>query len=227
MNRKDLALVLKTTRYDDNKNIAECWTRENGTRSFYVRTGAQNSRRKILFKPAQWLEIQYIEKPRRLPVATSVSRLYLYRNLPGDLRKTAVIYFITDILRQTQKYQNPDPAFFDYTFKQIRLFDQTPFKPDFHLHFLIQLAKQSGISPFTSQNGTIFDNISAEKDKLSSFNGMEELDIKLMENFIRNGKTRSRDERKSLLNGWLHFFKYHFENFKTPEVIRIYNEIFE
>ncbi len=224
MNAKDHVLVLNISRYDDYKNIVQCWTRQSGMQSFYVRTGngAKSSRRRILFKPAQWLEIQYVEKPRQLPVATSVSRLYVYRSLPGDLRKTAVIYLITDLLRQTQKWQNADPAFFDWTFEEIRRFDQAPFQPDFHLHFLLRLSDQLGISPLKSQNGTIFD--SAIKDYSSP--GMNEQEARLLEQFFHRGKTASRKERQALLDIWLRYFQYHIEGFKPPGVIKIYNEIF-
>ncbi len=216
---KDIVLILKTLRYKDNQYIVDIFSRNHGKTSlgFITSKNRKKDKKRILIRPPNWLEIEYVQSIKFYPKITSATPLFVYQSLFTDMRKSAIALFMTEILRNT--VSAPDNNLFDFIKRTFWALDREAYFPDFHLHFLKNLTFFLGILPEEKENGIIF-----AFNKVVKLNKEER---KILEKFLISGKTEKKYERQKLTKFWINYLTFHLDNFHPPESLKIYHQVFE
>ncbi|NPA43832.1 MAG: hypothetical protein GXO27_07375 [Chlorobi bacterium] len=204
----DRILVLRRFPYKDSHYIVDALTARSGKVSFSYRRGKSKALRHTALKlrPPRLLEIEYVRSPRFYPRITQAAYMPLYRSLDSDLRKTAVAFFMTEILRHVAR--DTDPALFELAARHMLTLDREPFDPDFHLRFLEEITRHLGIMPSDVQKGIVFATPSRGKDRKA----VEEA----MDYYVRHGRAGHLARRRLLTEAWLDYLTYHIDHFHIP-----------
>jgi DNA repair protein RecO (recombination protein O) len=216
--QKDRVLVIRNFRYTDNRHIIDVFSERKGKFSyaFAASKSKRNTSLRILLRPPNWLEIEYLASAKFHPRIVNAVPLISYGSLFSDLRKSAVAIFMSEIISNV--ISAPDEPFFAFLINTFEALDKKDFSPDFHIGFLSDITRYLGIQPGGGENGIIF--------AFESIVNLDREDKESLINFVREGKTKNRDERQRLTKLWLRYLAWHLEQFKMPESLKIYAEVF-
>ena len=144
-------IVLCSFKYNDTKNIAHVFTRENGRMSFLV--SASRSKKQgaisLLFQPLAMVELEADIRPR--------SSLH-------PVREARLWHVLSEFLFRVLKEEGRDEALFSYLSGSVMWLDACEKNfSNFHLVFLIRLSRFLGLYPNTEDyaEGAYFDLMNA------------------------------------------------------------------
>ena len=150
---KTRAVVLKTIRYGDNSLIVKLLTEQNGLQSFMVK-GAFNKTAKIraaLFQPLTLLEVVCANSHGDLGYLREAAVEHTYKSIPFDIRKNAVVMFLSELLSKSIQDSETDLELFDFVHEALTHLDAMQCScADFPLKFSIGLSRHLGFEPNTS-----------------------------------------------------------------------------
>ncbi len=219
MKKKDRILVLKIFPYNDTKHIVETLARSEGKKSFIIHMGGgkKSSRKRALIRPGHILDITYSQKPNLLPIIRELQLSYLFSGIFSDLKKLSIAFFLLSVLKQTVYSNETDSSLFDWVEKNWLRLNSEPYNPDFHLHFLTELAGILGFQIEREQIGTFFDShltLHPRKEEQTA-----------MEFFLRHGKTRNLQQRRQVLHWLEKYFQLHLGKFSIVEEMQYFKSM--
>lgn len=151
------AVVLKTSKYADDRLIVETYTREAGHQTFIIRIsqGRRSGVHRNLFQPLALLEMEWgaeetstrsrsdLHKPK------AARPLLLPLTLYTDPIKASIVLFLAEFLRAILRTEPTSPPLYDYIDAALRWLDTATDRPvaNFHIAFLIHITKLLGITP--------------------------------------------------------------------------------
>lgn len=161
------AFVLHTTNYSESSVIAKMLTRTWGVKSFMVkgvRSGKSRNKQNLL-QPMSYLEMSvYRNEKAEIQFAKELKPAMQWNTIPYSCEKTAIIFFINELLYKTIREEEPNPPLFDFVLETLSALDEDHCMiSDFPIRFLIKAARQFGIEPL--------DNFSANKPHFNMQNG--------------------------------------------------------
>ncbi len=155
-------VALRTIKHSDRSSILSLWTSELGRISVTVPadSGRRAARTRALTMPLSPLCLEVDVRPDR--------SIFNFRELrpavliPGIGREPAkamTAMFLADFLEVCLRDQQPDRLMTAFIVDSIQLFDALPREAalNFHIYFLLRLARFFGIEPDWSEPGTLFD----------------------------------------------------------------------
>lgn len=157
------AIVLSVVRYSDSQSIVHCYTEAVGRVGFLVRRprSARGGLRPSLFAPLSLLEVEWADRATASLQRLRTARLLLpYRSIPRDVRKGALVLFLSEFLSHALRADGGDKALFAYVFSALMWLDAASRGvANFHLTFLMHLAQFMGFAPNTEgyERGMGFD----------------------------------------------------------------------
>lgn len=231
------AIVLHSTKYSETSIISKMFTEEMGVVSYMI-NGIRSTKGKnkaVLFQPATILEIQATQRENKsLQRLVEYKRYCTYESIPFDIRKTAVVQLLIEMLNRAISQTEANEELFLFIVESLLHIDKChELNPDFHLIFLLKLTALFGFQPngnYTSltplfdlkegcyvSKAVLQDGVACfpHSSFISNLNAME---ITEKISVIPNGK-----ERNVVLQYLLQYFKYHIANFgnlKSPEVLK-------
>jgi len=222
-------LVIRTVNYSETSVVATIYTSELGIRTYMIK-GARSGRKKKgnIYQPMQFLDLIVSERENKnMQYIREAKPLFLYRELPYDIRKTAIGLFILEVISITVKEMEPNETVYQTIFQEYMNLDEaTENFNDFHLQFMLSFSQLLGFHPF--DNYTEQTNLFALQDGLFvSLNdnypnclGLD--DSYLLHRFMSEYANQfTKAERKQLLGIFERYYQFHvaeFRSFKTPEV---------
>lgn len=160
-------IVLSSFKYNDTKNIAHVFTRENGRMSFLVPASRskKQSVMSLLFQPLAMVEFDADVRPRSSLHPVREARLWhVFGSLPYNPYKSGIAMFLAEFLFHALKEEGRDEALFSYLSGSIMWLDACEKNfSNFHLVFLIRLSMFLGLYPNTEDyiEGAYFDLMNA------------------------------------------------------------------
>lgn len=148
---KTRGIALHTIKYGDSSIVAHVYTEQFGRQSYLVK-GARSKKANVkanLFYPLNLLEMEvYHKEGNNLQKVREVRNMPVFINIPFNPFKNAIAVFIAELLYRTLKEVEQNPRLFEFIFNSIQLLDLelVNFK-DFHIVFMLQLAKFGGFYP--------------------------------------------------------------------------------
>ncbi len=215
--KKDRILVLRRIAYKENLAIIEAFTENAGKKSFTLPLGKKSSRNRILVKPPNFLEIEFLNSGKSYSKITRVDLLHNYQEVYTNIKKSSVVFFLTEILRNL--IQEQDQKIFYWILNRFIEFDKETFDPDFHLNFLKDLTGHLGILPEKDENGIIFAFRKAVR--------LNEAESMILNRFLQTGKADNHVNRRKIINWWIQYISYYLDHFKSPKSLPVLEEIFK
>lgn len=238
MQQTTRGIILQNTKYQDKKNILKIYTLQHGLQSYAIHVGHSKSSK---IKPAHILalnQVEFIEHTRNTREVQKISEIrltHIYEELFADLNKNCIAVFLNEVLIKSLKEQHGNDELYNFVSgKLIELDKADDPVSNFHLHFLIDLAKYLGFYPnnnysekqclFDLQEGVFTASVPLHPyytDSETSFhlNRLIEANDK-QEDIVLNAQVRSE-----ILSALLIFYRLHLPNFGEVRSIQVLKEV--
>jgi DNA repair protein RecO (recombination protein O) len=241
MIHKVRGIVFHAIKYSETSLITRIYTDRFGLQSYIVR-GARKPRAKLrasLFQALNILEMEVYHKDKsNLQNIKEARQASIFGSIPFDIRKGSISMFMGDILSKTIREEEANAGLFDFLHSMIlKLDDQKDGIADFHLHFLVQLAKHLGFFPqgkygeqtplFDMQEGSFSKDQPAHSHYLD-YPLSESLSLLI---HAQPSDTVSlklgRNERNQLLESIISFYRLHYDGLQDIQSHQVLRKIFD
>ncbi|MDE6117134.1 MAG: DNA repair protein RecO, partial [Duncaniella sp.] len=213
-------IALKVTKHSDKQSILTALSREWGRVSLALPAGSGKSaaRMRALTMPLCVIEcVTERRSAREIIPMRQVQQLIPLRTIHSNPVKQMVAMFLAEVLAALLRETNEDESLFDFITRSIRILDEADESgtANFHICFLYQLGRLSGIEPDTSTftPGSILDirdgiwrqSMPLHRDYLPPEESAAAYRLSRM-TFSNYYKYRyTREERNRILNALLHY----------------------
>jgi DNA repair protein RecO (recombination protein O) len=221
MLRKTRGVVITYTKYRESSLIARIYTEEFGLHSCLINgVRSKSSKNKIaLFQPLTLLDLIIYYKQDGLSRISEVRCSYPYKTLSTEARKSAIAFFIDEVLYKTLQEETANYGLFNFLESSLRYLDEsTKHYENFHLIFLLRLSSFLGFNPETLE-----DLMPGETHMLDE----KERNIYLafMQADYESRITIDNPGRRKLLDALLKFFSVHVSNFDKLNSLPVLQEV--
>ena len=231
------AIVLSSLKYGDTSLIIRCYTQDFGLKSFIAKgVFTKKKRNTSLYFPLAEIDLSFQPKSneQQLVFLKSAQTSYYYESLHFHPIKSAIVFFLAEILNLVLKEEADNPELYFYIEHSLKEFDQKKDDfADFHLVFLIQLSYFLGFYPNLEIDGNLFDLENGFFTNSNSSINMLKADEtvlfkKLLElHFSEDSKnTFNQSQRSLLLEIIVKYYQIHTNNFKKPKSLQVLHELF-
>ena len=231
------AIVLSSLKYGDTSLIIRCYTQDFGLKSFIAKgVFSKKKRNTSLYFPLAEIDLSFQPKSneQQLVFLKSAQTAYYYESLHFHPIKSAIVFFLAEILNLVLKEEADNPELYFYIENSLKEFDQKKDDfADFHLIFLIQLSYFLGFYPNLEIDGNLFDLENGFFTNSNSSINMLKADEtvlfkKLLElHFSEDSKnTFNQSQRSLLLEILVKYYQIHTNNFKKPKSLQVLHELF-
>lgn len=231
-------IIFRQTRFKESSLILDIFTREQGLQSFII-NGVFTKKDQRLASVLQLMNIveivAYFQEPKNLHRIKEVNHAILYRQIPFDIKRSAVGTFMLEVSRKSIKDTQANVELFDFLKSRFTSLDEIEsINPYFALFFLVDLSYYLGFNPFDnySETNNCFDLINGtfypfDLHNIHLVNPEEsEQMAKLFRKLPPEEYLKSNDTRRKVLHHLLTFYKLHVDQFKDLKSLEIFKEIF-
>jgi len=232
------AVVFGSIKYGEADLIVSCFTEQKGLRSYLLRGIRKSKKGRLktsLFQPLTQLELVASHKERgTLETMKEAKLLSVYQSLHSNVIKSSVVFFLSEVLRNSIREEEANPALFEYLETSLHWFDEQENFASFHLLFLLKLTRYLGFYPddterdkdfFNLLDGT-FQEVKTNEYCISGEN-LELLKLLLGINFDALPAVKlNQASRSSFLSMMLVYYELHLQGFRKPKSLVVLNEIF-
>jgi len=231
------AIVLSLIKYSENKLILHLLTENAGRQSFITYASRRNGSRRNIFQPLQIIEFK-VTKNRvgSLPNLSDVSILHPLLSISTDPRKSTIAMFLGELLYRLVVEPIDDKQMYDFVEKSILALEVIEEgSANFHLWFLVRFAARMGWAlPADFEKGSWLDirnGTYCQHPPLSP----ERIAPQIAEyiNLIRLSPVDhlvdvelSRDNRRTILEALIEYYRFHSESFREMQSVSIFKDIF-
>jgi DNA repair protein RecO (recombination protein O) len=221
MLRKTRGIVINYTRYRESSLIAKIYTEEFGLHSCLINgVRSKGSKNKIaLFQPLTLLDLIIYYKTDGISRISEVRCFHPYKTLLTEPRKSAIAFFIDEVLYKTLKEETAGHELFNFLESSLKYLDEaTEHFENFHLIFLLKFSLHLGFNPAELEDlmpGEVH-LLNEEEKKIYK----EMLKGSYESRIIMNNQTRRR-----LLDVLLKFFSVHVSNFEKINSLPVLQEL--
>jgi DNA repair protein RecO (recombination protein O) len=224
-------IVLHHFRYSETSVIAKVYTEKFGLQSYLIR-GVRSPKAKIkpgLLEHLSLLDmVVYYREGRGLQNIKEVRQTHAFKSMHTDIRKSSQALFMNEVIYKSVKEEESNAALFDFLYNSVVELDKPDmFSANFHLDFMVNLARFLGFAPtrnyvpgswFNLQEGYFEEQRPVHSyfifpEHAVFFNALLNQD---------SSHTISSDLRKLLLHKLIEFYELHlpsFERLNSPEVL--------
>ncbi len=230
-------IFLRKVKYSETSVIAGIYTEEFGLQSYIIKN-ARSKRSKIspgLLQPLVLLDMVVSHREKaNLNYIKEMRNGCLADSLLTDIRKSAVILFLDELLIKTLQEENKNTELFNFIFESVRLLDSMEGNISiFHLVFALKLTKYLGFYPqgsyssannsFDMEEGSFTIDPGIEKSTYLRGDVCEQFALLMALSYEKVGNHRIKPATKSaLLEKILLFYSLHIPtavNFKSHNVL--------
>lgn len=233
--------VFRTTPYSETSVIAKIFTLHYGILSFMikgVRSGKGKNKQNLL-QPLSYIDISFYHNNKaEIQYIKELKPAKQWNTIPFDCRKTAIIFFMTELLYKTIREEEANLALFKHIATSLSTLDnQTETLGNFPITFMISTAKLLGIEPrnnyddihtlFNLNEGcfvtppSIFENADNILDNNTS------LALSQYLSHPTNNISIPYTLRNTVLKSLLLYYKIHFENLSDFQSHIILHEVLQ
>lgn len=229
------AIVLNAIKYQEKSLIVHCYTEQQGLKSFFVPSAfssAKNRQKAAYFLPLTLLEVDVnFRNKGSLEHFKSIRIHEPYLSIHGDIHKNAIALFMAETLTNCLKESQPDSELYQFLETALLWLDHHDSIANFHIITLLKLTKYLGFAPSNDSSGDYFDHQNGTFT-VSYNNSCLTIDESVL---IKKGLFLSYDDEKNHLTGKerqqilaliLNYYQVHLDNFKIPQSITVFKELF-
>lgn len=237
MKTTDRAILLRKVNYGDTSLVLRMFCQQRGIKSFLFK-GAKKKKAQALL-PLSLLEITYFERnENQLTQLTDAQHLITWSNILDDPRKSAVLFFMCDLLNSCLKEENiPQEELFLFLSAELLELDKAPFQANYPFYFLMVMTRFFGFEPaiqedvprYFDMHEGLFSN-RAPKIFQMELTQVEVQELALCFTSSKDqilGRSYSRTTRQRFVLLLLDYYSYHISGFSTPKSLKILEEVFD
>ena len=233
-------IILHVTPYNDTSSIVHVYTELFGRTSYLV---ARQRKRKTMVSYALFMPLSVIEmevehlKTRDIQRIKETRICYPLTSIPSHPVKNTIALFLAEALYRIVCAKEADPKLFDYLYNSIRYFEILEQGiANFHLVFLIHLARYLGIFPNVESYtpGVFFDLLNGiftpqppghphflSREESIVFSRLLRLNYENMAAYAF-----SRKERLTIIHHILAYYRLHFIDFPEIKSLTVMQSLF-
>ena len=232
------AIVFSALKYSEADLIVTCYTESSGIKNYLLRGVLKSKKGKLkasYFQPLTQLEIvAYHKNKGTLESIREAKVLEPYQSLHTNVIKTGLVLFLSEMLKNAIKEEEPNPDLFEYLIAAFQWLDSHDAIANFHILFLLKLSAHLGFYPdATVTEGQYFNltdgcfqqintSIYCEKgSKIEVFKLFFGINFDAISQIKLNKK-----ERQEVLNLLLVYYQLHLQGYKKPKSLLILNQLF-
>ncbi|MBQ7984522.1 MAG: DNA repair protein RecO [Bacteroidales bacterium] len=232
------SVILKSVPYKESSSIVSAYTEEFGLKSFIVKAGRKKNApvRSSFFQPLQLMHLVIYDNAKRS--LNQIKECSIYNHLTSlrtDIIKSAVVFFITEILQLSLKEKNPDAELFAFIKQSVLYLNDNDDKhiKDFHIYFLIKLSSYLGFEPMDNYSDeTCFFDLSEGKFKPQTDVCTADKDNSLLwHNCLQSCLMNYSPfvdqalQRRELLGMAVQFYQYHITNSRPVKSLAVLHSL--
>jgi len=214
---KSKGIVIHNVPYGDKNLISHIYTESHGRLSFFVYGGKSKKKRNI-FLPLNKVELVFAYDTKH--DLQKIKEIYSEGNFTFqfDIKKSPVIFLISELLYHYLKEEEKDEVFFDFLEKTLVFLNKVEQMPAFFSQFLIFFAYFSGVLNLPDgKKGLFFDLETQEfydkRDKSKPV--LDVVQTKYVERLLsglayNKSITLFPDERHDLIEKFIEYFRIKF-----------------
>jgi DNA repair protein RecO (recombination protein O) len=235
---KTKVIVISALKYSEADLIVKCFTESSGLKTYLLRNILKSKKGKLrtaMFQPLTQLEIEANHKDKgTLESIREAKVLEHYHTLHTHVAKSAIVFFLSDVLRSAIQEEEANPALFEYLTAAISWLDTHEHIANFHLLFLVKLSRHLGFYPDDSDLSLTYFNLvdgtfENEERNLYCWSGetinvlkqLLGIHFDALEKVILN-----QNQRAAFLSMLLQYYELHLHGFKKPRSLAVLNSIF-
>ncbi len=232
------AIVISALKYGEADLIVKCFTQKSGLKSYLLRGILKSKKGKFktsMFQPLSQLEMVAKHKDKgTLEYLQEAKMLNTYRTLHTDVVKSAMVLFISEILRNSIQEEEENEALYHYLETTLNWLDNHERFANFHLLFMLKLTRYMGFYPDDSNTDPeyfnmldgVFQDVETNNYCIEGQNSLvlkQLLGINFDElELLKLTKTN----RAHFLEMLLLYYQLHIDAFKKPKSLAVLQEIF-
>lgn len=236
MNTKTSAIVLKTTKYNDNSVIVKLFTKTEGLKS-YIASISKKGNRTAIFQGLNQITIETSQhgnnKLARIKTADIETP---YKSINSDWIKGAVIQFINELLYNCIREETANIDLYEFIQYHLLYYDElSERQAHFHLYFIVKMTKYLGFFPEGSWKPGLQFHLSEGNYQLYAKPSKEVIDCKNAELLYMlsisnigdlNTIKSTGQVRRELLKSLLLYYRIHLEGFGELKSIDVLETVF-
>lgn len=240
MLHKTRGIVLHYIKYGESGIIVQIYTEVFGRQS-YIINGIRSKKSQVrmsYFQPLTILELEaYFRTGRDIHRIKEIKFHIPLTGIQQDICKSTIAIFIAEILYKTLNEAEQNLSMFEFLNSSIQFLDvMTTGVSNFHLVFLVQYSKHLGIFPKSDLN-RLTGNEPEEKlfFHLSDYHFFDSLDKNVKDALFNLNEKSFQDlaeikidyqTRMILLDKFLAYYRFHFENIGQIKSLQVLKEVF-
>lgn len=236
---KTKAILIHHVRYSDNSLIAHFYTQEYGRLSVMVK-GISSRKRGARFSYFQPLNIFNLElyryENREINNLKELSLTFIPEKIPGDIHRTSVALFISEILYNVIREEDANRMLYDFIESSVITLDGiTAGISNFHLWFLVAFTAYAGIGPtHTTLHDCYFDMLTGQFTAQQPMHPdiLEPRDAAILNRLLQMPAEKiaalqlSGEERTELLASILKYYNLHLPGMRQIRSLQVLKDIF-
>lgn len=232
-------IVLTRTMYGEHSAIVNALSPDLGTIAFMVRGlgSRKRNKHKSQLSPLTVLEISYSRKREdQMLQVNEMKRAEVYHNISTDVVKGTIVMFLGEILSKSMTESHADPVKFKFLKDGLRILDNAENASNFHIWFLLSLAKYLGFEPDSEgyDNNASFDLVEGaftltepphpyftKKEISPVFKQFMEASFEQVEHFRLKA-----DDRRQLLHDVVRYYELHLQTISDLRSLDVLETVF-
>ncbi|HET8837442.1 MAG TPA: DNA repair protein RecO [Flavobacteriaceae bacterium] len=251
------SIVVSSLKYSEADLIVKCFTESHGLKSYLLRNILKSKKarpariassqkessgrsgggklRASMFQALTQLEIVASHREKKnLHHIREAKIVYPYQNLHTDFHKTSIVFFLSEILRNSIQEEETDKALFHFLERSFIWLDEAENSSNFPILFLLKLTKYLGFYPDNSHSDMDYFNLlegifqdETEKYCLGKEDSLLLKSLLKMDYNAASTLKLNRKQRTHFLEVWLLYYELHLSGFRKPKSLEVLRQLFD
>lgn len=232
------AIVFSTIKYSEADLVVSAYTEAAGIKSYLLRNILKSKKSKLrvsYFQTLTQLELIADHKNKGTLEYIKEAKIFKpYATLHTQVVKTGLVMFLSEILKNCIREEEPNPKLYSFLEDALHWLDQNHEIANFHIYFLLQLSNHLGFYPDVSNIRASYFNIAEgnfqntnanhycfEGTYIEEFKQFFGIDIDSINKIKLSKKTRQQ-----ILDLLLGYYTLHVQGYQKPKSLAILNQLF-
>ena len=139
MIEKSQIIVLHTIKHGENGIVVQCYSNTAGRCALYFRGSSKGKNNASLLHKLNILDVvTYRNTSQSMPTIREISAPYRLTSIRGDIYKSTIAIFISELLGKTVREEEANPILYSFLSSSIQIMEHTQEGvANFHIHFII------------------------------------------------------------------------------------------
>ncbi len=230
---KSTAILLKKIKYGEKNLIIQTYTKEEGSKAFFVGSSLLHGKSKSSLPALSVVEIVAAKGKGDLLRAKEIELKQKNYELISNMHKSSLVMFLNEVLLKAIGDYGQDETLFDFITTSLMILDQQQENEvNFHLKFMIELSKYLGFYPNGQHNASnphfdLYEGVFCSDQPIHRAVISHDL-AKIFSQLLKcsiiesNVVEMSNKDRRAILSGIIDYYKIHIEKFeelKSKEIL--------